>query len=37
MYKNFDEVICVGENSMVPLNKIKSNLFDDKNKNIEIE
>ena len=37
MYRNFDEVISVGENSMVPLNGIKSNLFDDKNKNIEIE
>jgi len=34
MYKNFDEVIAVGEKSMVPLNGIKSDLFENKNKNI---
>ena len=34
MYKNFDEVISVGEKPMVPLNGIKGDLFEDKNKNI---
>ena len=37
MYKNFDEVIAVGEKSMVPLKGIKSDLFEEKNKNIELK
>ena len=36
-FKNFDEVIAVGEKSMVPLKGIKGDLFEDKNKNIEIK
>ena len=35
MYKNFDEVISVGEKATVPLLNVKGDLFSDKNKNIE--